>query len=1049
MTDNKDTTFVFRLQNETKGQHDLQNTLKHWDESCMYDDKQIAAIESSNKESFNQPTSIPSPFARIALVKTAFAEVAECGDSSLKAYQKIVSDSLDVAEIFFTLDKWREKIEVLRWDATVDLMKLEIGHSQLQKTLRTFLTDDAAVYNFDRMNCIYILKYKLTGEMIGATSPCTLFFSSANSLKEVDIQLNNTHKAFDDNIVPLSKRSWEFQKYLYTWFYANNENRNIPGRPASSIFYEFQKYLELQKPLTGKVEEINTLSTNTNSLLNSYKVLRAPDVEILGKSLYQNNETTAQYLTVDDLFEDSILRLPYETKKDNFFDGNLQENSKQTYLLPIKEEFFNHFSVADLREYLKINHSGDVVEAELRINGTNYKKVYKKSANNVIDLNFDCAIFPNVQFENDKDAHYRFGLVCNFKEKDKYSAEFVKINSAIDDSKKRFSVRNETHNNNYQLKNYSLDGSNFDYIRFDYSGAKGLILPNLELKRGELEFTFAVDFGTTNTHIEYKIGNENNITSFNISKGQIDEKQVHYLHGGDDYLKEVFGEEYIPAYTDEEFRFPMRSALSFGEKVNWNDVYPFEKASVDELYEKRLGYDYNNTITDLKWSDDDDNQKQVKVYIESIMYLLRNKVIIGNGCLERTKIRWFYPVSMERGRYKNLKDTWNSAYKKYFGGDENNIIPITESVAPFEYYIRDRNSSNLVTIDIGGGTTDIVISASGKVDFITSFRFAANAIFGDGYSETNRVKNGIVRQFSEVIKNDLKTKINENDDLFRIFNEMYTKKSSADIASFLFSLKQNKKVRQAGEYLAENANLEKKLITDTTQKLIFVFFYSAIIYHLAKLMKAEKLQMPDKIVFSGNGSRVISFFPDANEILSDYTKLIFGKIYEKEYSSNGLDIILNKENPKEATCKGGIFVDSPESFGDIYKKKVVLHSNGTNTVFKRNSNDLNEISDSDTYRAIDESYLDQTVEEVEMFINFVFDRLPFFANKGFKLDAISIELAKKVCFNKLDIYTKNGWQLKKKEVAESEGIEETLFFYPLIGMLKELSDAICDRNSKK
>ncbi|MDR1884541.1 MAG: hypothetical protein LBR26_17470 [Prevotella sp.] len=1049
MKDNKDTTFVFRLQGGTKGQHDLQNTLKHWDVSRMYDDKQIAAIESSNKESFNQPTSIPSPFARVALVKTAFAEVAEYGDSSLKAYQKIVSDSLDVAEIFFTFDKWREKIEILRWGKTEDLKKLEIGHSQLEKTLGTFLTNDAIMFNFDKMEYIYILKYKPTGEIIGATSPCTLFLSSANKMENVNIQLDNSRKAFSENIVPLSKRSWEFQKYLYTWLYANNENRIIQGKAASSIFYEFQKYLEQQKPKIGRTEEIDALSNNADRILSAYKVLRAPDVEVLGKSIHQNYEATIQYLTVDDLLEDCVMRLPYETKKDSFFDGNLQENSKQTYLLPIKEKFFNHYTINDLKKFLKINHSGDVVEIELRTNDTTYKKVYKKSTDNVIDLNFDCAIFPNVQFEDDKQAYYRFGLVCNFKDKDKYSAEFVKINTHIDDSKKRFSVRNETHSKNYQLKNYSLDNSNFDYIRINYNGMIGLVLPNMELKTGEREFTFAVDFGTTNTHIEYKIGNDNSITSFNILKGQIEEKQVHCLHGGEDYLKEVFDEEYIPAYTDEEFRFPMRSALSFGEKVNWNDVYPFEKASINELYEKRLGYDYNDTITDLKWSDDNNNQKQIKVYIESIMYLLRNKVIIGNGCLKKTKIRWFYPVSMERGRYKNLKDAWNSAYKKYFGGEESNIIPIAESVAPFEYYIRDRNSNNLVTIDIGGGTTDIVISTSGKVDFITSFRFAANAIFGDGYSETNRVKNGIIRQFSEDIKNDLKTKINENDDLFRIFNEMYANKSSADIASFLFSLKQNKKVRQVGVYLAENANLEKKLITDTTQKLTFIFFYSAIIYHLAKLMKAKKLQMPDKIVFSGNGSRVIPFFTDDSDILRKYTKLIFGKIYESRYSSNDLEIILNKENPKEATCKGGFFVDKPESFGEIYKKKTVLHSNGTNTVFQRSCNDLNEISDSDTYKAIDANYLNLTVEEVKSFINFVFDRLPFFANEGFKLNPVSIETAKEVCYNKLDIYAKNGWQLKRKEVAETEGIEETLFFYPLIGMLKELSDAICDKNSKK
>jgi hypothetical protein len=546
-----DTTFVFRLQNEQTGQHDLRNTLKHWGESRMYDDKQIAAIESSNKESFRQPTSIPSPFARIALVKTAFAEVAEHGDRALKAYQKIVSDSLDVGEIFFTFDKWRDKVEILCWDKEEDLQKLEHGHRQLHKTLKTFLKNDAIVYNFDKMKCIYILKYKPTGEMIGATSPSTIFFSSANDMKDVDIRFGNSRRAFDDNIIPLSERSWEFQKYLYTWMSAYDESRVVDGR-ATSIFDEVRRYLEQQKPIIGRREEIDALSTDAaDTLRTAYKVLRAPNMEVLGKDLHQNKESEIPYLTDEDLLEDKIVRLPYEIKKDSFFDGNLQENSKQMFLLPIKEKFFRYYTIEQLKRSIQISHSGDVVDVELRIDSERppHKKKYKKSTGEIIDLDsVDCAIFPNVKFEDDKQAHYRFGLVCNFKEK--YSVEYVKINGTIDDTHKRYSVRNKNLRKNYQLKNYLLVGSNFDYIRISYNGTNGLIVPNMELKSGEKEFMFTVDFGTTNTHIEYRIGKDK-ILPFSISKEQIDEKQVHWLHGGEDYLREVFDEEYIPAYTDE------------------------------------------------------------------------------------------------------------------------------------------------------------------------------------------------------------------------------------------------------------------------------------------------------------------------------------------------------------------------------------------------------------------------------------------------------------------------------------------------------------------
>jgi len=1036
--------YVFRLQNE--GDFGLVNTIEHWGVSDMYSEKQQRAIKSSNKNSENQPTSIPSPFARIALVKTAFAEVSEYGNNALTSYNKIVSDSLDIAEIFFTYDKWRSQIEILKWDRYEDLQKLQYGHHQLYKTLKTFLETDEKTYNFDKMKCIYLLKHKKTGKIIGSTSPSTLFFSSANNFDDVDIPLSNTHKAFKD-IVPLSKRSWDFQKYLYAWIATNNENRSIAGRAATSIFHEFAKYLDKQKAEIGRIKEINdVIGQAPNELQTSYKELRAPEVEVLGKTLYQSKVIGIDNLTVNDILEDRIIRLPYEIQKDNFFNGNTQENSNQTYILPIKEKFFDFYSINDLKKFIKINQSGEnVVEVKLNTDRTEFKKIYKQTDGEILSLTFDCAIFPNVKFDEDRLANYRFGLVCDFKEKDKYNAEFIKINSKIPDSNKRCSVRNESHSHNYQLRNYSLEGSNFDYIKVDYNGVYGIIIPTLELKTGNEEFTFAVDFGTTNTHIEYMIGN-GEIKSFDISKAQIDEKQVHWLHGGEDYIREVFDEEYVPPYTDEEFKLPMRTALSYGEKTNWQNVYPFEKASLDELYEKRLGYPYNKIETDLKWSDNTDNQKHVKAYIESIMFLLRNKVIIGNGSLKRTRIRWFYPVSMERNRYNNLKSVWNDAYKKYFGGDETNIISITESVAPFEYYIKDGDANNLVTIDIGGGTTDMVISTTGSVDYITSFRFAANSIFGDGYAKNNRRKNGIVRQFAHEIKTELQSSISENDDLFRIFDDMLANKSSSDIASFLFSLKHNKKVRLAGDNLAENANLNAKLIRDSSQKITFIFFYSAIIYHLAKLMKIKDLGMPDKIVFSGNGSRVIPFFTNDSDIRKDFTKLIFEKVFERDYHSNNLEIILNEANPKEATCKGGFFIENSDSYSDILRKIVVLHSNGTDSIIQRNGENLNKVNRDDTYEVIDDNYIKQTVEESKVFIQFVFDLLPFFSNQGYKLNNTSVEIAKTVCFQRLDIYAKNGWQQKREEVNQSESIEETLFFYPLVGMLKELSDAICKEN---
>jgi len=271
---------------------------------------------------------------------------------------------------------------------------------------------------------------------------------------------------------------------------------------------------------------------------------------------------------------------------------------------------------------------------------------------------------------------------------------------------------------------------------------------------------------------------------------------------------------------------------------------------------------------------------------------------------------------------------------------------------------------------------------------------------------------------------------------------MINNKRSDDIASFLFSLKDNKRVRSFGQNLATNVNLNDKLINDTTQKITFIFFYSAIIYHIAKLMKALKTEMPDKIVFSGNGSRVILLLTKDNSILQDYTKSIFEKVFGEKYPNRGLTIIPPGENPKVATCKGGFHLSQPYDYESILNKKVVLHSNGTNQLIQ-----IKNPTNSDKYIAINDDYLKETVKEVEKFINFVFENLHFFTDKGYRLNDDSIVIAKQICTQNLYTYAEIGWNLKRGEIQNDEIINESLFFYPLVGMLKELTVAICNNNT--
>lgn len=1054
-------TFVFRLQ-DINGQHGLNNTIQDWDMSRMFDDNQINDIVSSNVSSLTEPTSIPSPFARIALAKTAFSEVAEHGVKALASYQKIVSDSLDVGEIFFTFEKWRNQIEVIEWkygrrdnsndlEDDSDLKKLEKDHHQLYKTLKVFLENDAETYNFDKLKSLYILKHKSTGKMIGATSPCTLFFSSANNLDDVNIKLTTKRRAFKD-IVPLHKRDWDYQKFLYTWIAANNVNRSNKGQTARSIFYEFTKYLEVQKRIINKNAEIDALSNSPKTILNSsFKTFQAPDIEVLGKPLYQIKDFGIDHLNNDDLLENTIFRLSGKINNRSFLNGNLNDNAIFSYLLPLKDEVFKHFPIDSLKDNgtIRISEmSNNLVVVTLTANnGKKFEKRYEKNKTIKELDNFDCLLYPNIKFEEDKDAFYRFGVFSKFnpQKRKKHSIQFFNNENEIQLNSNDLITRNTSDSENPVCDIYSLNQQSFDRVKVSDGNICGVLIPTLPSKGNSEEFIFSVDFGTTNTHIEYKTVQENTIRPFKIEDT---EKQVEFLIGKNDAFKLISDIDFIPITIgqDETFKFPIRTSLSLAKNRKENQkIHPFTQGNIVIPYEKREIPAYNKTITQLKWESDED---EMKYYIDSLCYMLRNKVVINGGNLSTTKISWFYPLSMAGSRSKTIENIWKISYAKYFLGEDivsiydlkeetrkilnDRLSNLPESIAPYLYYKEHRNYkdaiNNLISIDIGGGTTDVVFVKDQEVKYVTSFRFAANSIFGLG-DHITPVVSKYQTEIEEIIKRNDKNYRLEN-----LYNSIINT-DNGDIASFFFSLSENEMMKDV------EFSFNSMLKRDNSQKLIFVLFYTAIIYHTAQIVKTKQLPLPRHITFSGNGSRLLTIVGDT-EVLEEFSKVIFEKVLGNKYNESGLTIIHNTQNPKEVTCKGGIKAANKNYVQQQFNQIILLGIDNSSLV-----------TENDTYADIDiKEYSEKAKTEVKKFINFVIDDLlhknytkgvvPETFLNALSLDASTLSIAKKVAENDEDLttFTINSIRDKLSKIdADTAQIEESFFFYPIVGFMKALS----------
>ena len=426
----------------------------------------------------------------------------------------------------------------------------------------------------------------------------------------------------------------------------------------------------------------------------------------------------------------------------------------------------------------------------------------------------------------------------------------------------------------------------------------------------------------------------------------------------------------------------------------------------------------------IKWGNGED-LRVMEVYVRCLMLIIRNKVLLNNGDLNHTKITWFYPISMAPNRLRRLKETWNDAYKEYFGNGETSCM--TESAAPIQYFFRRyATATSLVNVDIGGGTTDIAFAKDQSIVNVTSFRFASNALFENSFSDLDD-NNGII----DYHKDEILRLLQENDlyELVRVFKSQSNVHPS-NMASFLFGLKDNTLLRRAGvneRVIDFNYILQE----DENFKIVFIVFYTSIIYHIAQITKSLGLEVPRHISFSGNGSKIIRVITTDTGILSKYTKIIFEKVLGKEYGKELELLGLDKDsNPKDSTCKGGL-ISAP---GNDNNDKTI--------VFKSDCSGI--VGSSDTYDTITDSYKDKTVKAVESFFKFVFEDMnaEFNFDKNFGVKRPAFRAAQQAATRDLATFLDKGIEQRRQETEHDDVIEETFFFYPIKGALQAMSNEI-------
>ncbi len=190
----------------------------------------------------------------------------------------------------------QDKVDIVVWNMNQELQKLLLSpnpnHQVAGRSLDMFLKQDALgndPYNFGKMKNMYILKYKGLGQkqmhIIGATSPATLFFSTANNESAISKELCfGTDYAFDSNYSSLDQRDPKFLKYMFAFRYSNaNFNNDYPevAKYMDAVYFVLDNSLK---------NEINSIQNQCISIIPGTKNFVDKTYEVLSVNI---NTTTS------------------------------------------------------------------------------------------------------------------------------------------------------------------------------------------------------------------------------------------------------------------------------------------------------------------------------------------------------------------------------------------------------------------------------------------------------------------------------------------------------------------------------------------------------------------------------------------------------------------------------------------------------------------------------------------------------------------------------------------------------------------------------------
>ena len=854
----------------------------------------LAKISEQRTNNSSALNALPTPFARFFVVKEAFRRALEELKNPKKiagdAYNRLVSDTLDIFELLYNLTyhtgRWdnSRKISILEWDMATQMPVLKRDVPILGHAIENYIKSDLKAAN----GKLFFVVFTENGKdyLIATSSPFTGFVTPPDLDKKVDPRgkaqttyIGARYKNFPllhrksggsyfNEVRLFGDRHKDFKNYMF-----NLVNSDSLGKELN----EFRDYIKQFEHLDADI--VKTWEPQVRQLKSD----ESSDVVVNGLPIGVDNG-----ISTVNFFNDTLIQLPFRLSSQYyramiFADG--KDDRDFDYLLPLSRETLELIE-GDFTCTCKVTTTKTIVT--LKYKGQEYTKEYNTDGGGSFgrivrlakeNINFNLAVFPNILSPNPNENNYfKIMAVVNDTTTDyrpfsidkleldffyKEEGKFVGIDTIESDnnhapfgvrpavirSKQDLNKDVDASSKFYELFNHQFDAIN---LRFglDSGSCEGILLPNWKTSQRTADaYTYAVDLGTTNTYISCTKNNEDN----EPEQLSMKEPMVAYLHdfkksaqyslisliekGIAENCRKNFNTEFVPALIDGSiYRFPVRTALCVptGDR---SKPSLFDNSNIAFFYERTTGLGNQEILTDIKWQDSSEGDKQLRLFIRELLLIIKTDVLQKNGLLSATKLIWFRPLSF-KGTLRDLyTKLWNEEAKLILNIAPSQVECVSESEAPY-YYFRKKNAFQSVDavsiVDIGGGSSDFIYFADSKPQIANSVHFGCDVLWGNGFAEFDNVRdNGIFNKYFESIHFD-------DPELEKLNIQMRTnrKVSTKDIINFWLSND-------------DKCEITKRLRED--YKPLFLYHFASIVYFMATMYKAKNLACPRSVLFCGNG----------------------------------------------------------------------------------------------------------------------------------------------------------------------------------------------------